>query len=533
MKYNIIKIGFALLPLLGAACTGNYLEINTNPYEVSSDQMQTNGYIIAASLSGMAGTVISTDVNTTQFTDCLLGGPMGGYFASSNASWSNTFDNYNPTNDWSRVFMNSDEIIPKLYTNLNSLQEQTDDEMVLAIANIIKVAAMHRVTDTYGPIPYSKIEVGGDIAVAYDSQEEVYTAFFEELNAAIEVLGENRTGGISATADNIYAGSAEKWCKFANSLKLRLAMRIVYADAAKAKEMVEEVTNNEIGPITSNDDNAYVPSSSFGSAGNPIYVAVNYNANDSDTGGDTHAAADITTYMKLFGDPRAAQYFRNSSDSSYEYVGLRRGIIIPELSTIGKYYSGVKIDIDTPLCWLNAAEVAFLKAEAALFGFSVGDTAANLYEEGVRLSFEQWGVSGVDDYLANDQLVQVVYTDPIGTNTYSSPVTTTSIAWDDSATTDVKQERIITQKWIANWKLGNEAWADYRRTGYPRLFPATDAGNKSGGVVDSTLGARRMAYPQEEITTNYTNYQYAVSTLLGGTDNMATRMWWDQNPSIN
>jgi hypothetical protein len=91
---------------------------------------------------------------------------------------------------------------------------------------------------------------------------------------------------------------------------------------------------------------------------------------------------------------------------------------------------------------------------------------------------------------------------------------------------------LIMQKWIANWQLGNEAWADYRRTGYPRLMPATEDGNKSLGVVDSELGARRMPYPADEYTTNNVNVNNAVSSLLKGTDNMATRMWWDCNPAI-
>jgi hypothetical protein len=91
---------------------------------------------------------------------------------------------------------------------------------------------------------------------------------------------------------------------------------------------------------------------------------------------------------------------------------------------------------------------------------------------------------------------------------------------------------LIMQNWIANWQLGNEAWADYRRTGYPRLMPATEDGNKSLGVVDSELGARRMPYPADEYTTNNVNVNNAVSSLLKGTDNMATRMWWDCNPAI-
>ena len=183
---------------------------------------------------------------------------------------------------------------------------------------------------------------------------------------------------------------------------------------------------------------------------------------------------------------------------------------------------------------MNAAEVAFLRAEAkAVFGFDMGGaTAEELYNEGIRLSFEQWGVSGAATYSADAERVPQLYTDPAGTNSYAETLSTVTVAWNEAASVDEKQERILIQKWIANWGLGNEAWADYRRTGYPHLIPATADGNKSLGVVDSQLGARRMAYPSDEYTTNNENVLRAVTTLLGGNDNMATRLWWDCNPAI-
>ncbi len=538
MKINILKPILAVMALTGAACTSNYFDINSNPYEPNGDQMQTDGYAIGSAMTNLSSAVISTDVNTAQFTDCLLGGPMGGYFSSTGA-WTRTIDNFNATNDWTRVFMNSDQVIPLLYNNLSELEKVTDDPIALAIAEIMKVCAMHRVTDTYGPIPYSKVTVGGDLQVAYDAQADVYKKFFEELNHAIGVLSERRTGAIAPTADYIYGGKAEKWCKLANSIKLRLAMRIVYADPELAKEMAESAVSNEVGVMTSNADNAKV--SSFGDKGNPIYVATRYNTPEHadgtvcPTGGDTHVAADITTYMNAFNDPRRANYFVASEWAGHTYAGIRRGIVKPALKDVGHKYSGLQIKSTSDLYWMNAAEVAFLKAEAkAVFNFEMGPgTAEEFYKEGVRLSFEQWGATGADAYLAQSIPVQVTYTDPAGTNSYSAVLTTLPVAWSEGATPAEKQERIITQKWIANWQLGNEAWADFRRTGFPHLIPATDEGNMSNGIVDSNLGARRMPYPQEEYTSNGENVQTAVSSLLKGEDNMATRIWWDCNPAIN
>ena len=517
------------------ACTANYLEINSNPYGVTDDEMQRDGYAVRAALVGMSNGVISPDVNTAQFTECLLGGTQGGYFADGKdvAGWPNTISNYNPTDDWTNVFMKSSHFIPVIYSNYRMLRQVTDDPVILAVGEIIKVAAMHRITDAYGPIPYSKIGENGEINVPYDSQEDVYKKMFEELNAAIEALTPNRTNNFSASADVVYGGNVEKWIKFANSLKLRLAMRVVYADKELAKEMAESAVKHEVGVMTSNDDNALF--GAWGTNGNPVRFAVMYNMysegkHECITSGDSHAAADIICYMNGYNDPRRAFYFTRSEWTGYDYVGLRRGIVIPAAAIVHQY-CGPLIETDDPACWMNAAEVAFLKAEAvAVFGFDMGTDARSAYEEGIRLSFEQYGASGYASYIADNTSVPSLYTDPAGSNSYSSVISEITIAWDEGATPEQKQERIITQKWIANWLLGNEAWADFRRTGYPRLIPATEAGNKSTDRTLTTTGARRIEYPDAEAVSNAENYHAAVSTLLGGSDNMSTRLWFDCKP---
>ena len=535
MRNIITKTGAAFLAAsLFAGCTAHYLEINTNPYEVSKEQTLTDGYAIGAAISALCGTVVSTDVNTAQFTDCLLGGPMGGYYSTTGA-FAKTIDNYNPTDDWTRVFLASDRIIPTLYSNLNEIADITDDPVTLAIAKIIKITAMLRVTDTYGPIPYSKIGEGGAIAVEYDSQEAVYDAMFAELDEVISTLTENKLSGISPKADPIYDGTAVKWCKFANSLKLRMAMRISYAAPEKSRKYAEEAVKHEIGVFTSNADNATLRTVAFGEKGNPLYTAIKYNQpSGCNTGGDTHAAADIITYMNGYNDPRRPVYFIPSEFDGIEYVGIRVRIEKPALNSLGRKYSGVNISPSDPLVWLNAAEVCFLKAEAeAVFGYDMGEgTAEDFYNEGIRLSFEQFGVSGADAYLNDAVSRPAVYIDPAGQNSYSEMLSEITVKWDESASTAQKQERILIQKWIANFNNGNEAWADHRRTGYPHLFPATDAGNKSDGIVSSVYGARRMRYPLAEYTNNGENVNYAVSALLNGKDNMATRLWWDCNPAI-
>lgn len=541
MKDKLIKaaLSFAVVCVLGA-CTKNYLDINSNPYEVDKEQMEAKDYAIASGLSAMFGTVVSTDVNTAQFTDCLLGSTQGGYYADANNGWTNTISKYNPTDNWTNVFMYSDKVIPQLYSNMSNVEGISEDPLVLAILKIVKVCVLNRVTDTYGPIPYSEIGSTGKILVAYDDQPKVYSQMFDELDEAIALLDENIDRSITSTTDQVFDGTAVKWCRFANSMKLRLAMRVVYTDFVSSKglspqQLGEQAVAHSVGVMQSNADNAQLSSLAFGKDGNPLYTACMYNSPaGSVTGGDSHAAADIICYMNGYSDPRREKYFTQSEWPGQTYVGIRRGIVIPPLASVGRKYSGVNISISSPVTWMNAAEVAFLKAEAkGVFGFNMGSgEAKDFYDEGIRLSFEEWGVSGADTYLANTTGKPQLYADPANSNSYSQELSDITIAWDAGASLAQMQERIITQKWIANWQLGNEAWADYRRTGYPRLMPATEDGNKSLGVVDSELGARRMPYPADEYTTNNVNVNNAVSSLLKGADNMATRMWWDCNPAI-
>lgn len=539
MKSLINSIILGMTTVAFVSCTGDYLEINSNPYQPGD--LTPDGYGLSSAMSNIAGCVVSPDVNTAQFTDCLLGGPMGGYYADSKVSgWDNTISNYNPTDNWTNVFLKSDKIIPVLYTNLTVVEklcEESGDDMPLMVANIIKVAAMSRVTDTYGPIPYSQIGKDGKIETPYDPQDKVYDKFFEELTNSVNALNaklvDNPDYTIPSSADYVYKGDVKKWIRFANSLKMRLAMRIVYADKEKAQaRFVEAMDPVNGGIMEQNDQNAMWDY--FKSSSNPIYVASRYNsAEGSLTGGDSHAAADIICYMNGYNDNRREKYFVKSEYGYSEYVGVRRGI---ELSTLGKNarkYSGINVAESDPVIWMNAAETYFLRAEAvAVHGFTNPHetmTAKDLYEEGIRKSFEQWGAD-LGYYLEDNYSTPQTYNDPENVNSYSERLSEITVKWNDGAAQEEKQERIIIQKWIANWTLGNEAWADYRRTGYPKLIPATAEGNKSGGKVDSELGARRMPYPADEYVSNKNNVLEAVSEYLKGADEMGTFIWWDCKP---
>lgn len=544
--FNKILAGGAVL-LTATACTGNYLDINSN--QSQPGDLTPDGFALVSSMTNICSSVAPSDVNCTQFVDCLLGGTLGGYFSDGAPFMTSCVRNNAPDN-WTSVFLKDQKIISTLYTNLSMVEgfcETSGDIVPLAVANIIKVAAMHRVTDCYGPIPYSAIGFEGAVKTPYDSQEEVYNQFFEELAAARQILLDNPSAAMSPLVDKVYGGDISKWLRFANSLQLRLALRISYANPALAKTKAEDAINPANGGvIETNDQNATWKN--YQTSTNSMRTAIMYNSHDS------RPSAEIACYLNGYNDPRISKYITESGSpespalggkpyknedgtwmtapdgTSLQYVGIRRGWqTFNALWSVN--FSDIILPGNSPALWMNASEVCFLRAEgAAVFGWSMGGTAESFYNEGIRLSMEDYGVAdGYDAYINDDTSVPAKFHDPEGENPWVGEIPAVTIKWDESLSQEEKQQKIITQKWIANWKLGNEAWADYRRTGYPFLIPVAFNGSP---VVDITRGPQRMPYPAAEYTDNLTNVEFAVSNYLNGPDNLATKVWWACKPGL-
>lgn len=509
----------AVCGFMAASCTSDYEYINQNHAGITDEQAEADGYNITTALLTMQNNVISTNTGRVQYTDLLLGGAWGRYAAESKASsWPQKFSTFDPPSSWSGVIFN--QVIPFVFPQVAMIEQVTDDVVPKAIAHIIKVAAMHRVTDTYGPIPYSKVGVDGKLEVPYDSQEQVYKEMFTELDRSITDLTEHQAEAISPKADLIYRGNLIKWIRYANSLKLRLAMRVCYvagfeANGKTAQQLAEEAVNHSVGVMTTNDDVAQL--TTFTNVGNPLSEAMKFNE------GDHRAVAEMTMYMNGYNDPRLSAYFNETGYDSPKYCGLRTGLA-PIGSEDFVNFSTIKIERESPLVWMYPSEVMFLRAEGALRNWNMGGTAKEFYGQGIRLSFDYWGVSG-DAYLQGTT-APTTYDDPSGKNPYSTKLTDITVKWNenDAAAFEENLERIIVQKWLANFPLGLEAWSDMRRTGYPKILPVVK--NNSNGLLGDDELARRCPYPTEEGVTNARNYQDAVR-LLGGADNIKTRVWWD------
>lgn len=527
MKIHILndlkKIGtcLVLLSVLGS-CTDQFSKFNTDKTQPTDEQMGGDNFKQGAFFPQMQRQVVPTQENDYQHCENMVGSAYSGYLTAINPWDGSVFANFNPKNSW--IDEPFDKIFSKFYSAFNEVKKNFNGQGVnYAWARILRVAVMQRMTDMYGPIPYSKIEEAGGLNAAYDSQETVYRQMMIDLSEGIDVLSsyanrhpEDRP---MADYDEVYAGDFSKWVRFGNSLKLRLAMRMANIAPQEAAAFAQEAVSHSGGLIVSNEHNAQIQCRK-----NPLNVMWNEYS-------DTRAGADLMSYLQGYADPRLPKYFQKGffSEGGEGFYGFRTGGYIMEKDPLTGY-SAPLVGPQDPLIWMTAAEVAFLRAEGALRGWeSMGGTPQSFYEQGIKLSFDQWGVKGADEYLANETRKQADYTDPLWVGN-ASALNTITIKWQESAQFEEKLERIITQKWLAIFPLGQEAWSEYRRTGYPRLLPVRN--NRSNGKVDSDKGARRLNFPPNEFLNNKVNVEAAVG-MLKGPDTMGTPLWWDISQPIN
>ena len=537
MKTKAYKYIVGVLALsLFTAC--DFQKVNTNEFELLPEEGLMDGISIGGPITAMQKCVFpvgtqadgTSVANRYQTAYNLAADCWSGYFGQNN-NWGGPNNlNYFLKDGWvASSYTESYSTIVPLWQDLKGKTETQFPE-VFALAQILKISAWHKATDMFGPIPYK--EAGkGLITVPYDSQEEVYKTMFKELSDAIEVLtkyADNGNSKLLPNADAVYAGDVHKWVVYANSLMLRLAMRVYYADAALSKQYALQAVNHSYGVMKTKDDEAKMERGASLEFKNNLDVLINqYN--------ECRMGSSMLAYLGGYQDPRLPKYFNTSTVSQAVTVG-----------TYGKY-SGVPTGHDvssndafkdssrpaitstTPTYWMRASEVYFLLAEAALHGFAVGGTAESLYEKGIEMSFEENGIasSEVADYMSSG-LKPSAYsfhlTNP-GVNVDVPAVTEATTAW--SGTDEEKLEKIMIQKWIALYPNGQEAWTEYRRTGYPKLHSAIS--NYSNGEVDSEVGIRRMRFPTNKSTSaeDIANLESARKLLRGGLDKAGTRLWWD------
>ena len=531
LKYTKFVNGAILTgSLLFTSCTGQFDKWNINPNEVTPDQMEQDNLNTGAYFTQMEKGVFIVGKGADgiglggryQITEMLTGDIFASYMANINTFSYTTYhnDHYALYRDWYNAPFND------AFTNVmqpwKAIVDVTDESSpARAMATVVKVLGMSRITDMYGPIPYTRF--GTSIQVPYDSQKDVYYRFFEELNDAIDVLtvySDKNSGKYMEQYDYIYSGNVKNWIKFANTLRLRLAMRISFVDRAKAETEAASAINHSYGLITTASESAILHQTTSFTFINPIWEV-------SESFQDMRMGATMDCYLNGYKDPRISKYFRAATKSG-AYHGVRNGMTNITKEAYKEAASGLNFETNSHMQWMDASEAYFLLAEAKLRLNLGTETVKSYYEQGIRTSFLSKGAAGVDTYLTDAvSLPLTTYTDPTtnrGTNV-SSFVSQLTIAWDEAASEEKKLERIMIQKWIALYPDGQEAWSEMRRTGYPG-FVRINSYQYATEVASNAL-ISRLKFPTTEYSDNSQNTQAAVSLLGGNGDIAGTRLWWD------
>ena len=349
-----------------------------------------------------------------------------------------------------------------------------------AMIEIMNVYAYSILVDTYGNIPYTEALNIADVTPKYDDAKTVYFDLLARLDKAIAAINVNEGGfgGSDVLLDDDVAG----WKTFGNSLKLRMGMEIADVDAAKSKATVESAAP---GAIKSNDENIIFKYLAAPPNTNPVWVNLVQSGRK-----DFVAANTLVDYMKSTNDPRIPLFF--TVDANNGYKGGTYGAS-SNYSTFSKPSTTItKPDYKATL--IDYAEVEFILAEAVARGYAVGGTAATHYNNAVTASIEDWGGSAADA-LAFLAQPSVNYLTAAGTY----------------------KQKIGTQKWVALYNRGFEAWTEVRRLDYPKLIAPVDA------LSDYP---NRFTYPVQEQNLNIANYTAAASAIGG--DKVETKLFWDK-----
>lgn len=377
------------------------------------------------------------------------------------------------------INLNTDEATKATVTASGSNANQ------IATARIVKAYAFWTITDRWGDIPYSEALKAAPASPKYDSQETIYADLLKELKEAVDQFD----GGQPMSGDIVFNGNIGRWKRFANSLRAQIALRMskVYPNAGglAATEFASAIAH-PAGTISSNEDNFVLNYTA--AYQNPWYSSYVVSSRVDDAIANT-----MTDQLSDLGDPRINNY--GSSPVGFPY-GLDRPSAIAVPEGFGLVLKGKGMSATDGVVFLNAATVLLARAEAAELGWT-SENAAELYAQGVRAGMDQWGYSGaaVDAYLA-----------------------TSKVAYGGSA----HLEKIGLQKWIALYPDGMQAWAEWRRTGFPVLTPAQYAENESKEIP------RRFVYGTFEYGSNKANVEAAVALIPGGEDTQDARMWWDK-----
>lgn len=429
-----------------------------------------------------------------------------------------------------------------------------------AMALLIFDHAAQEVTDIYGSVPYldhknNKQNNPFEFNKGYD----IYSAIVDNIDDIVKVFEnyDNRPDWykkklqpILDMFDGLTAShSMDTWKRYANSLKLRMAMHIVKYQPTVAKQWAEEAVAS--GVIENKDQQVGLNGTTQFFSKHPLSMIQN-------TWNDSRVNASFISMLTSLQHPYMNYLI---GDNEYDLINSQTGAVTPAYSMKVGIRAGLPMengqsydanprvgyskftsdDFDyMPVYAMKWAEVDFLRAEGALRGWSMGGTAEMFYERGIRNAdcgdvfvyptgnYESY----LDDYLEVEEAVPFTYVDPMDDRNNIESMTKIGVKWNDSDDNETKLEKIITQKYIAIFPYSYEAWTDIRRTGYPKIFPVLNANIANRGLGEGEM-VRRALLPTNEIQAGIEDVQNSGLDAIGGEDLFSTRVFWDtQSPNF-
>jgi hypothetical protein len=510
LKNNLL---FLIIAMSFLSCTKSFDKINTDPSSLTSVGKLEFGYMFSRAQSGAC-----MNQGYYQTVQNLYADLYAQYFALNTTSFQT--DRYVMNDGWlprlgvvSYVFT-----VPQLKTIIDN-SDSTSGEA--ALANIMWVYAFHHLTDYFGPVAY--FQAGEPIAsIPYDSQESIYLDFFKRLDAATTILKNSGKTNVFGSSDIIFGGNVANWITFANTLRLRLALRISKVLPDVAKQQAEAAVAG--GVMTDVPQSAWILKTLNGADGNGLTRIASFH--------EFSMSSTMASYLKGYGDPRLPVYFQPTITDG-QFRSIRNGTPAADLtkpansgantSNVGTYWvqwNGSawvpNLTVKQPVMY--AAEAYFLRAEGALNGWNMGGTAQELYEQGITTSLKEWKITDatvVSNYIQSSAV-------PAAPDDFanSPAVSDAPVKW--SSVESVEREQIGIQKWLATYPDGMEGWASFRRSGYPKMYPVVESGN-----ADLPQGTfiQRLPYASSEATTNAAELSKGIQ-LLGGPDKVSTPLWW-------
>lgn len=481
MKIKSIAFAASLVVIAGTALIGckKFGDTNVNPYTTTTPVTQNllTGAIrsLPTVTNSTLGAEYAQHISDVQYTD-------GSRFIDVNVAYTDFYRG--PLLALQKIIQfNTDPATAPTVVGGGSNANQ------IAIARILKAYYFFHITNRWGDIPYSEALLQGEnLTPKFDKQQDVYSDLFKELKEAANQFD----GGKTVAGDVFLSGDATKWKKFANSLRLIMALRLSKADPAKGK--AEFIDAKNAGVIMTNAETFK-------------YNHLNETANQSAwyarylTRFDFAISKPFLDYLQSVNDPRIPAFADKPQDGNANYVGMPYGLAVTTgIGNTSVSFIGTNLrKQNSPEFILTAAHVLFTLAEGEKLGWNAANApndvaAAQFYLDGIKVSMEQYGVaSGYATFVAQPAIVY-------------SPVDA------------IKQ--ISYQRWVALYLNGYEAWAEWRRTGFPTLHPGPAPYSLDGQIP------RRQGYTTLERDLNLTNYNAVLGSQ--GPDAVNTKIWIDK-----